>query len=188
MCPIKIAVLKNFTIFTAKHLCWSLFLIKLQALTLLKRNSNTDVFLRILQNYWITSFLQSSLGQLFLNIVLNTPLKATDNKNDSNLQNKSLEKVSFFAHCRKYRSSHWRCFWKKAVLKNFVNFTGKHLCWSHLSVTWGSKACNFIKKRLQHRCFPVKFAKLLRTLILKNICKRFLLEVDICKRNTLQIP
>ena len=26
------------------------------------------------------------------------------------------------------------------------------------------KACNFIKKRLQHRCFPVKFAKFLRTL------------------------
>ena len=25
------------------------------------------------------------------------------------------------------------------------------------------KACNFIKKRLQHRCFPVQFAKFLRT-------------------------
>ena len=25
------------------------------------------------------------------------------------------------------------------------------------------KVCNFIKKRLQHRCFPVKFAKFLRT-------------------------
>ena len=30
---------------------------------------------------------------------------------------------------------------------------------------------NFIK-RLQHRYFPVKFAKFLRTLILKNICKQ----------------
>ena len=27
----------------------------------------------------------------------------------------------------------------------------------------GLKACNFIKKRLQHRCFPVKFAKFFRT-------------------------
>ena len=27
----------------------------------------------------------------------------------------------------------------------------------------GLKACNFAKKRLQHRCFPVKFSKLLRT-------------------------
>ena len=29
----KKAALKNFTIFTGKHLCWSLFLIKLQAFT-----------------------------------------------------------------------------------------------------------------------------------------------------------
>ena len=28
----KISILKNFTIFTGKHLCWSLYLIKLQAL------------------------------------------------------------------------------------------------------------------------------------------------------------
>ena len=27
----------------------------------------------------------------------------------------------------------------------------------------GLQACNFIKKRLQHRCFPVKFTKFLRT-------------------------
>ena len=27
----------------------------------------------------------------------------------------------------------------------------------------GLKDCNFIKKRLQHRCFPVKFANFLRT-------------------------
>ena len=27
----------------------------------------------------------------------------------------------------------------------------------------GPQGCNFIKKRLQHRCFPVKFAKYLRT-------------------------
>ena len=37
------------------------------------------------------------------------------------------------------------------------------------------QACNFVKKRLQHSCFPVKFKKFLRTLILKNICKRPLL-------------
>ena len=37
------SVLKNFVIFTRRHLYWSLFLIKLQAL--LKRDSNTGVFL-----------------------------------------------------------------------------------------------------------------------------------------------
>ena len=47
-CFIKINASKNFAIFTGKHLCWSLFLIKLQAFrptTLLKKGSNTSVFL-----------------------------------------------------------------------------------------------------------------------------------------------
>ena len=34
------------------------------------------------------------------------------------------------------------------------------------------KACNFIKKRLQPRCFPVNIAKFLRAVILKNISER----------------
>ena len=36
------------------------------------------------------------------------------------------------------------------------------------------KARNFIKKRLQHKCFPVKFARFLRTPILKNLYERLL--------------
>ena len=31
-----------------------------------------------------------------------------------------------------------------------------------------SQACNFIKERLWHRCFPVNFAKFLRTPFLQN--------------------
>ena len=45
---LKKAILKNFAIFTGTHLCWSLFLIQLQALrpgTLLKRDPNTGIFL-----------------------------------------------------------------------------------------------------------------------------------------------
>ena len=38
----------------------------------------------------------------------------------------------------------------------------------------GLKTCNFIKKR--QRCFPVEFAKFLRTPILKNSCERLLLS------------
>ena len=37
------------------------------------------------------------------------------------------------------------------------------------------RACNFTKKKLQQRCFLAKFAKFLRTPILKNICKQVLL-------------
>ena len=36
-------------------------------------------------------------------------------------------------------------------------------------------ACNFNKKRLQHRCFPVNYAKCLSTTILKDIYQRLLL-------------
>ena len=46
-CSIK-AVLENIAIFPRKYLCWSLFLVKLQAFrvaSLLKRGSNTGVFL-----------------------------------------------------------------------------------------------------------------------------------------------
>ena len=39
---------------------------------------------------------------------------------------------------------------------------------SHFSAMSGLQVCNFIKKRFQHRCFPVKFAKFLRTPFLQN--------------------
>ena len=72
---------------------------------------------------------------------------------------------------------HWRCYIKKTVLKNLEYFTGKRLCWSLFlkKLQTFSKACNIIKKRLQNRCFPVKFTKFLRTPILKNIYERLLL-------------
>ena len=46
--------LHYFSIFTKKHLCWGLFLITLQTFssaTLLKKHSNTGVFLWILRNF-----------------------------------------------------------------------------------------------------------------------------------------
>ena len=45
---VKKDFLKNFANFTGKHLCWSLYLIKLQAFkpaTLLERDFNTGAFL-----------------------------------------------------------------------------------------------------------------------------------------------
>ena len=61
------------------------------------------------------------------------------------------------------RSSHQRYSVKKGVLKNSRNFEGKRLCWSlFLIIKLEVQACNFIKKRVQHRCFP-KFHKFLRT-------------------------
>ena len=48
---------------------------------------------------------------------------------------------------------------------------------SFLNKVVGLQPVSLLKKRLQHKGFPVKFAKLLRTPILKNISKRLLLEV-----------
>ena len=73
------------------------------------------------------------------------------------------------------RSSHWTCSVEKGILKTFANFTGKHLCWNVLI----HSVKNFVKKRLQHRCFPVKLAKFLRTPNLKNICERLLPSIDL---------
>ena len=44
---------------------------------------------------------------------------------------------------------------KKGVLRNFAKFTGKHLCQRLFLNLW-------------HRCFPVNFAKFLRTPLLQN--------------------
>ena len=53
-------------------------------------------------------------------------------------------------------------FYKKAALKNSPIFTRKHLCWSLFLIKLQAWS-NFIKKRLQHRCFPVNIAKLKNT-------------------------
>ena len=58
-------VLNNFAIFTGKHLCWSLFMIKLKAwrpTTILKIDRKTDVFLWKL---FRTLFLQNTTGGCF---------------------------------------------------------------------------------------------------------------------------
>ena len=45
--------------------------------------------------------------------------------------------------------------------------------------TAGFQVCNFIKKRLQHKCFHGNFAKFLRTPILKNIYKRVMMDINV---------
>ena len=64
----KKVVHKNFAIFTGKHLCWSLFFIKLQAfrlVTSLKRDSSKGVL--PMQNSWETPILKNTCVWLLLN-------------------------------------------------------------------------------------------------------------------------
>ena len=64
------------------------------------------------------------------------------------------------------RSSRWQMFFKIGFLKKFAIFTGKHLCLESLfNKVAGLQRYNFIKKKLQHRIFPVNIAKFLRTVL-----------------------
>ena len=75
----------------------------------------------------------------------------------------SSTKISWLSDLfwRLYRSSHRRCSLKEGVIKNFAQFTGKHLCKRFFKSLW-------------HRCFPVNFAKFLRTPFLQNTSRRLL--------------
>ena len=55
-------------------------------------------------------------------------------------------------------------FCKKGFLENLAKFTGKHLCQClFFNKVAGLIPATLLKKRLWHRCFPVNFAKFLRT-------------------------
>ena len=70
------------------------------------------------------------------------------------------------------RSSRPEVFCKKGVLRNFTKFTGKHLCQSlFFNNVAGLRPATLLKKRPWHRCFPVNFAKFLRTPFLtEHLC------------------
>ena len=73
------------------------------------------------------------------------------------------------------RSSHWRCFMKKAVLKHFTIYTGRHLHWSlFLIKLQGFSPATLLKRDSNCSCFPVNIVKFWRTLVLKNIRERLL--------------
>ena len=60
------------------------------------------------------------------------------------------------------RSSCSEMFFKMGVLKIFENFTKNTCVGVFLSKVTGLQACNFIKNKLQHGCFRVKFHKFLK--------------------------
>ena len=58
-------------------------------------------------------------------------------------------------------------FFKIGVFKNFATFTKKNTC---------AGTCSFIKKRLQHRSFPMNIAKFLKTTFSQNTSGQLLLK------------
>ena len=62
------------------------------------------------------------------------------------------------------RSSRRTCSIKIGVLKAFAKFTRKHLCQSlFFNKVTDLRPATLLKKRLRHKCFPLNFAKFLRT-------------------------
>ena len=85
----------------------------------------------------------------------------SDKDEKSQTRNKLI--LHFFKK-NKNRSSRSEVCCKKGVLRKFSKFTGKHLCQSlYLNKVACLRPATLFKKRLWHRCFPVSFAKFLRT-------------------------
>ena len=129
---------------------WQIGLIKLQ----MRWESNTSAFFeycRIFKNTYFEERLQTATSenitfQLNTNIYKMNPIKP-------------WWVISNFTGAR---SSHRRYSIKKSVNKNFAIFTGKCLCWIlfvGVYVLQAQKTFNFMKKRLQHSCFPVNNAE-----------------------------
>ena len=64
-------------------------------------------------------------------------------------------------------------FCKKGVIRNFAKFKGKHLCQRpFFKKVAGLRPATLLKESLWHRCFPLNFAKILRTAFLQNTSGR----------------
>ena len=71
-------------------------------------------------------------------------------------------------------------FYKKPDLKNFaISHRKTPVLESLFNKVADLQACDFIKKRLQYGCFPVNITKSFRAAILKIICKRLLLPLEL---------
>ena len=66
---------------------------------------------------------------------------------------------------------------REGVLRNFAKFARNHLYQSlFFNKVAGLRPATLLKKLLWHRCFPVSFAKFLRTVFSQNTSGRLLLQ------------
>ena len=70
-----------------------------------------------------------------------------------------------------FRSSHQKCY-KKAIVKHFVIFTGKHLWWGLFLIKLKAIRAVALLQRDSNTYFLVNFGKFIKAPILKNISER----------------
>ena len=92
--------------------------------------------------------------------------------NKTSLLNRNLKQQIFTMNVHKQPPE---VFCKKAVLKNFSTFTGKYLCSSLFLIRLSAFSSATLLKGDCKRFF-VNIANFLKTLILKKICERLLLN------------
>ena len=127
-------VLKNFVNFKGKQLCCSLFLIKFQAWHHFKDYLLKTAF-ALHTHHWL--------------LLIRFTLYSAPSSSSSLLL---------------FSSSRPEVFYKKDVLRYFAKFTGKHLCKSlFFTKVAGIRPAILLKKRFWHWCFPMNFAKFLRS-------------------------
>ena len=67
-------------------------------------------------------------------------------------------------------------FYNKGVLRNFIKFTGKHLCQSLILIKLQGEAYNFIKKETLAQLFPCEFCEIYKNTSFQNT-GRLLLDI-----------
>ena len=136
---LKVGFLKNFAIFTEKHLYCSLSFNKVAGLrpaTLLKERLQYRCFPVNIAKLLRAAFFIEHLRWLRLYIL--------DGWQGS-------ENTCKEYHSKYFRSSHPGVFWKKWI-KTFAEFTGKHLCQSlFLNKVTGFRPATLLTRKLQHR-------------------------------------
>ena len=148
----KIGALKTFVIFTGRHLSWLLQAFFYRTLRWLLLDFRGSKYF-----FSGESGIYCGVSHRFL---LRTPLKSR----------------------LKPQKQPLKLFCEKGVLRNFANFTGKHLCQSvFFNKVASIRPATLFKKRLWHRYFPVNFAKFLSISFLYNISEQLLPQYSITK-------
>ena len=69
---------------------------------------------------------------------------------------------SLISYRYNFRSSHWKCSLKKAIFKNFANFTRKHLSWSLFLMRLQGWDLQLYSKQTTTQVFSIEIYKILK--------------------------
>ena len=95
--------------------------------------------------------------------------------------------LHIFQNCRQSLTCQILVLQKQTFRDVLQNRCSWKFCYIHRKTTVlaeGLKTCNFFKKRLQHRCFPVNIAKCLRTALFIEHLWWLLLVLQCAYKNT----